>query len=553
MKNAKKIGLAAALAATTVAVGGLAYKKMKSGFNPDKYVKDQVKKQYAKEMRTDAKRNMDFSPFEEAMDGMSNEKYIALKSLIMDSDIETLQSCIDSNKFSVVELVTFYLKRIKRKDEDKLNAIIELNPEALEIAKKRDEDRKNGLDMGILFGMPILLKDNIGTGDKMRNTAGAYALRDSNCERDAFIVQKLRDAGAVILGKANLSEWANFMAFDSSNGYSALGGQAHNPYGQFDVGGSSAGSAAAAASNLCAGTVGTETNGSIIYPASQNSVVAIKPTLGLLSRDAIIPIAHAQDTAGPLAKTVKDAALMLGAMVGFDNNDSVTLKSEHHDITDYLDFLDKDALNGLKIGLVTNKEITTSYRKDEKVVLDRIIEELFRLGAEVKNVKMTKKIKDIKTSNVLIYEFKAGVNDYLKAVNVDNNVNTLEKIIKFNGSDSKNMAAFGQGLLEKSQDTKLTYVDNRELADSNRKLAREAIDQALNENDLDLLITLSTSLSCIYAPAGYPAITVPAGYKKSGEPIGLTFAASGFQEPLLIKAAYAYEQNTQHRVSPAIE
>lgn len=544
-----KIIFAIALAFAAVA-GAFLYAQIKKITSSDNQVKKQVEKQ-EKNSKTLARRYLDFSAFEERLGQFSKERYEVIEKLVVEGDSTLIQSHIEVGSLSYEELVLFYVQRIKELDNNQLNTVTELNPDALIIAKEMDEKKNNGVNLGKLHGIPILLKDNIGTGDKLHNTAGAKALELSSSDRDAFIVKKLRESGAIILGKANLSEWANFMSLDSSNGYSTLGGQTHNPYGNYDVGGSSSGSAAAVASNFVTLAIGTETTGSIVSPSSQNSVVGIKPTIGLWSRDRIIPIAHDLDTAGPITRTVKDAAILLGELVGEDKNDTVTSLGMESGQIDYTIHLDKTGLQGMNIGLVTNKEVTCEYRTGDAAIIDRIKNELTGLGAIAKDIQLEDKAFMIDTHvDVLTYEFKNDVEKYLADIGDRTPLKTMKEIADFNNQDLKNRALFGQYFIEKSRDISTTESQNSKNVNNNYLNTSTAIDEALEANGIDLLLSLNNYLSAVYAPAGYPSITVPAGYRESGEPVGLTFVSTKFREDILIKAAYSYEQGLKHRKQP---
>lgn len=541
----------AVIAIILLVIGVFFYYKIK-GFMPDAQIEAQIKKQYTNEIKTSAKKPLDFSPFKESMKKISEERYKKLEKILLNSDVKHIQEGFRNKEYSVEEVTAFYIKRIEKYDNNKLNTIIQLNPDAIGIAKNLDKELAKGNIKGNLFGIPVLLKDNIGTGDKMNNSAGSKALENSKSDRDAFIVKKIREGKGIILGKANLSEWANFMSTKSSNGYSALGGQTHNPYGKFDVGGSSSGSTSAVAANLVPISVGSETAGSMIYPSSQNSVVGIKPSLGLLSRDTIIPISQAQDTAGTIGKNVKDAVILFNELVGYDSNDSETEKAKEYQKVDYTKFLHKDGLKGMNIGIVVDERVVGIYRKGDKEILDKAIKDLKSLGAKVKEVKLGDKAFEINYTNVLVHGYKKDVNEYLKDIG-SKDIKTIEDIIKFNKEDLKNRAAYGQDLIEMAEENKFTDEEIKKEIKNNRKSTGDAIDKVLKDEDVEVLLTLSNYLSGVYAPAGYPAITVPAGYREGGEPIGITIIASKFQEEKLIKAAYAYEEGTKNRKEPIMK
>ncbi|GMQ57799.1 amidase family protein [Vallitalea sediminicola] len=546
MKSLKTIMAVVISFAAVAAV--ILYTQIKKISNSNNQSKKQVEKQ-EKDIKTTAKRSLDFSAFDTSLDKLDDKRYKMIEKLVVESDITSIQKSVESGDLTYEELTLFYIKRIKEMDNNKLNTVLQLNPDAIIIAREMDEKKNNGVKLGNLQGIPVLLKDNIGTGDRLNNTAGAKVLEDSSSDRDAYIVKKLREAGAIILGKANLSEWANFMSIDSSNGYSALGGQTHNPYGNFDVGGSSSGSGAGVSANFAALAIGTETAGSIISPSSQNCVVGIKPTVGLWSRDRIIPLAIDLDTAGPIARTVKDAAILLGELVGKDENDIAT--SDAPSKTDYSKYLVGNGLQGMSIGIVTNKEVTSSYRNDDNDNINRIKDELINLGADVKNIELDEKaFKVDEHVDIMAYEYKTGVEKYLNEIGDNAPVKAIEEITGFNNRDLENRAYYGQYFIEKARDITMTEEENIEFLSHNRLNTSSAIDEALEDNKVDVLISLNNYLSGIYPIAGYPAITVPAGYRESGEPVGLTITSTKFSEGILIKTAYAYEQGTKHRKQP---
>lgn len=517
----------------------------------DEYVQHQVEGQ-GKDYKTEARQYLDFSIFENSLSSLNKDRYTAIGHMVMEKSVAAIQAYVQQGALTYEELTLFYLNRIRAYDDQKLNAVMELNPDAVSIARKQDEQRTQGHLLGPLQGIPIMIKGNIGTGDTMYNTAGAKVLATTSCDRDSFLVKKLRAAGAVILGKANMSEWANYMSEVSLNGFSTLGGQTHNPYGNYDVGGSSSGSAVAVACNFATLAMGTETTGSIISPASQNNVVGIKPTVGLWSRDRIIPIAYDLDTAGPITRTVEDAALLLGELVGEDERDPFT-KVGTSLVKDYTSFLKKDGLQGMRIGVVTNDVITDYYRTGEQDIIHRVMKELEALGAIVIEVTLDDEALHLERLDVLTYEFKEGVEQYLKDIGDNASIRTMKDITDFNQKDMLNRARFGQELIVKSRDTTIKEHEHLERVAKNVRLASTAIDQSLEDHDLDLLMSLYVNLSGIYAPARYPAITVPAGYREDGEPIGLCLVSSKFREDSLIKAAYAYEQGTKYRQQPHMD
>jgi amidase len=486
--------------------------------------------------------------------------------------ISDLQEKMEIGELTARRLAELYTERISEIDKNGpfINSVIELNPDALEIADALDVERRAGKTRGPLHGVPILIKDNIDTADRMQTTAGSLALEGHIAAKDAFIVKQLRKAGAVVLGKTNLSEWANFRGKRSVSGWSSRGGLTRNPYAlDRSACGSSSGSGAAVAANLCAAAVGTETDGSIICPSQTNGIVGIKPTLGLLSRSGIIPIAHSQDTPGPMARTVTDAAILLGAMAGSDPRDPATRGNRKRGGTNYMKFLDRDGLRGARIGVARN--MAGSYPRVIKI-FEHCIEALKHLGAividpaDVPNFdKFGKTERD-----VLHYEFKADLNKYLKSVNGTVRVRSLEDIIKFNEENSRKvMPYFGQEHMITAQETK-SLRDKRyrdALAKNLRLTRKEGIDAALRRHKLDAIIVPSGGPAWLIdlvdgdsknwdmestspaAVAGYPHISVPAGLI-FGLPVGISFFARAWQEPTLIKFAYAFEQATQFRRQP---
>lgn len=490
---------------------------------------------------------------------------------IEEATIADLQSAMATGRFTARSIVDQYLERIEEIDRKgpSLHHVIEVNPDARSIADSMDAERKAGRVRGLLHGIPVLLKDNIDTADRMTTTAGSYALEGSIPLRDAFIAQRLREAGAILLGKANMSEWANFRSTRSTSGWSARGGQAKNPYVlDRNPCGSSSGSAGAVAANLSALAVGTETDGSIVCPSAMVGIVGIKPTLGLVSRSGIIPIAHSQDTAGPMARTVRDAAILLGAMAGVDARDGATTRSRGKGLTDYTRFLDADGLRGARIGVAREKYFGYSARADK--VADEAIEQLKRLGAVIvdpANIPTAGKFDDSEFE-VLLYEFKADLNAYLASLGPRAPVRTLKNIIEFNERNrEKEMPYFGQEIMLMAQKKgPLTERKYRTALAANLRMSRaQGIDAVMEKHRLDALVAPTGSpawptdlingdhyigaSSTPAAVAGYPNIQVPAGHVH-GLPVGISFFGRAWSEPVLIRFAYAYEQATKHRRSP---
>ena len=479
--------------------------------------------------------------------------------------IAGLQQKMASGEESSESICQKYLNRISIVDQI-LKSVIELNPDALDIAKKMDKERKNNQMRGPLHGIPILIKDNIDTGDKMLTTAGSLALLGNRAEKDAFIVKKIREAGMVLLGKTNLSEWANFRSTNSSSGWSGRGGQVRNPYClDRSPCGSSSGSGAAVSANLCSIAIGTETNGSIVCPSGINGIVGIKPTLGLWSRKGIIPIAHSQDTAGPMARTVTDAALLLGALAEFDPEDAETHIEKGDIYTDYTQFLNKNGLEGKRIGLATNM---MGFDKEVDELVKQASIKMQSQGAEIIEFEFESNRKfGAQSYEVLLYEFKADLNAYLES-HPNAPFKSLEEIIQFNKDNKeKEMPWFGQEIMEIAQSKgNLKTEEYINALHECKKLSREdGIEKEIEKHRLDVIFAPTNGptwtidwvngdhfgggSSSPAAIAGYPNITVPAGYVH-GLPIGISFFGKAYSEPVLLSIAFAFEQATQHRKAP---
>jgi amidase len=487
---------------------------------------------------------------------------------LVEATISDLNSKIKSGKLTSRRLVEMYLERIKEIDP-KTHSVLELNPDALAIADALDKERKRGKIRGPLHGIPILLKDNIDTADKMHTTAGSLALFDAPTPaRDAFIAAQLRKAGAVILGKTNLSEWANFRSTRSISGWSGRGGQTNNPYFlDQNPCGSSSGSGVSVSASLAAAAVGTETNGSVICPSLTNGIVGIKPTVGLVSRSGIVPISHSQDTAGPMTRTVRDAAIMLTAMAGTDPMDPATADADNRRVKDYTKFLDTKGLKGARLGLVTfpPQRNADAWKAYYLPFLDKIRD----AGATLVEVKFPDFGQTAGTdrTSVLEYEFKADLNKYLAARG--GTYRTLEDLIKFNDENKdRELPKFGQELFIQSQAkgdlTDKDYLDA--LARIRKQTREDGVDALLAANKLDALVGPTSGQAwSVAAVAGYPSITVPIGLRNvpaiaaaenrpaipaSIQAAGMLFFGTAWSEPVLIKYAYAFEQLTRGRVTP---
>jgi amidase len=505
---------------------------------------------------------------EENLKSKSNASFAMQSFELEEITAARLQEGMKAGKFSARSITEKYLSRIEAIDKRTVNAIIEINPDALEIAESLDKERKEKGARGPLHGIPVLIKDNIDTADRMKTSAGSLALANSTAPKDSFIAGRLRQAGAVILGKTNLSEWANIRSTHSTSGWSARGGLTRNPYAlDRNACGSSSGTGAAISANLASLGIGTETDGSIVCPSNANSLVGIKPTLGLVSRSGIIPIAHSQDTAGPMCRTVADAAVLLGALTGVDPRDKATNASRGKNQIDYTKFLDANGLKGARIG-VARKFFGFSDKVDK--LMNEAIEVMKQQGAiliDPAEVPNTGKYDDSELE-VLLYELKADLNAYLASLGTQAPVKSLQEIIEFNEKNrATEMPYFGQELFlraeEKGPLTSKAYL--QALAKNHRLSKAAGIDAVMIKHRLDAMVAptggtpwvtdlvngdhFSGGFSTPAAVAGYPHITVPAGYI-FGLPIGISIFGRAWSEAVLIKIAYAYEQTAKHRKTP---
>ena len=484
--------------------------------------------------------------------------------------VDDLQAGMASGQWSSADITQAYLDRIAAIDRQgpMLRSVIETNPDAIQIAQDLDAERAAGQVRGPLHGIPILIKDNIGTADRMTTTAGSLALEGSIPPNDAYVAEKLREAGAIILGKANLSEWANFRSERSSSGWSGRGGQCGNPYALHrNPCGSSAGSGASVSANLATLAIGTETNGSIVCPSSACGVVGIKPTVGLWGRSTIIPISHTQDTAGPMTRTVRDGAILLGAVTGVDARDGATNASVGNSHADYTQFLDPDGLRGARIGVVR-----ASFGFDERVdaALEEGLQAMRDGGAEVVDeveIPNQQALGDA-AYDVLLYEFKADLNAYLAALGPGAPIRTLEDAIRFNDDNAdRELPYFGQEIFlaaqEKGPLTEQAYLDALERVQ--RSSGPDGIDAAMDAHNLDALVAPTGGAAWVTdhvngdhfgggssspaARSGYPNITVPAGFVM-GLPVGMSFFGRRWSEPTLLRITYAFEQATMVRRAP---
>lgn len=488
---------------------------------------------------------------------------------LAEMSIEQLQQKMASGELSSQKITELYLQHIEAIDENgpKLNSVIEVNPEALSIAKQMDEERQQGNLRGLLHGLPVMIKDNIDTADKMQTTAGSLALVGSTAPKDSYVVKKLMEAGAIIIAKTNLSEWANFRSTNSSSGWSSRGGQTRNPY-MLDRSpcGSSSGSGVAVSANLCSVAIGTETDGSVVCPSSINGIVGIKPTIGLVGRSGIIPISHSQDTAGPMARTVTDAATLLGILTGIDPEDETTIASKGKGFADYTQFLDLKGLDGKRIG-IDRSNFGFHAKVDD--LMNNNLEVLKKAGATLVELEKitTEKFDWDDEMQLLLFEFKHDLNKYLKQRNHPQ-MKTLSDLIQFNEDNkARVMPYFGQEIFimaqEKGDLNSQEYLDIKKRID--QIVRKDGIDRVMNKHQLDAILAPTTSpawtidlvngdhyiggSSSLAAMAGYPNITVPAGYVDD-LPVGVSFYGAPWSEPKLIEIAYSFEQATNHRKVP---
>ena len=487
---------------------------------------------------------------------------------IIEIDILNLRSGYKNGDFTIKEITEIYLDRINHLDFQgpELKSIIQINPDAIKIASKLDQELNSGNIRGPLHGIPVVLKDNIDTDDKMNTTAGSTILKNSKPNRDSYVAKKLRDAGAVIIAKANLSEWANFRGQKSSSGWSGINGQTKNPYVLTrNPCGSSSGSGVAVSANLTVLAIGTETNGSIVCPSSANGIVGIKPTVGLISRSGIIPISFTQDTPGPMARTLSDAVIALGTLTGVDLHDTKTLNSEGKALKDYTPFLNINGLKEKRIGLYT-ESFGINHEVDSLVMRSvRVIEEM---GATVIKIDRISPPETAQNSfQVMLYEYKEGLNKYFSSLGEDAPVKNLEELIKLNVQDSFELKYFNQAYLKMAQEK--SGLDSEEYLNalsSLKKMSQKlGIDRIMNEYNLDAIIAATgspawttdlingdnynISSSSPAAWAGYPNISVPMG-NIHGLPVGLSFFGRAWSEPTLIEICYGFEQATKSRIIP---
>ncbi len=487
---------------------------------------------------------------------------------LLEMEIRDLRKAYDERIYTITQVTELYLERIEAIDRNGpgLNSVLTINPDALAIAAELDRELQEGKSRGPLHGIPVVVKDNIDTHDKMPTTAGSRALAESFPLQDSYVIQKLREAGAVILGKANLSEWANFRGELSSSGWSGVGGQTRNPYVlDRNPCGSSSGSGAAVSANLSMLAIGTETNGSIVCPSQANGIVGLKPTVGLVSRRGIIPISHSLDIAGPMGRTVSDVAIALGTLTGIDPEDEHTLASEGRFFTDYSQFLKEDGLQGKRLGFFTGP-MGRNFKVD--TLMRQAIEFMESQGAEIIEIEQ---ITAPGTGNhafqVMLFEYKYGLNKYFASLGPDAPIKSLEELIAFNKSDSISLRYYNQAYLEMAQEK--AGLDSQEYLDALEAMHRGArengIDKVMDEHNLDAIIAPTGSpawktdwvngdsfqlgSSSPAAHAGYPNITLPMGFVDE-LPVGMSVFGRAWSEPVLLEIAYAFERGTLHRKIP---
>ena len=492
------------------------------------------------------KRARDLSAFETALADFTPERAAALDALLTGKTIPELQSLLDSGDLTSAELVTYYVDRIRRYDLDKLNSVMELNPEALDIARKLDAERAAGTLRGPMHGIPVLLKDNIATGDRTHTTAGAAALQDWVADRDAFLVQQIRAAGGLILGKANLSEWANFMDPCMPSGFSVVGGQTRHPYGPFDPRGSSSGSAVSVAANLTTVSVGSETSGSLIQPARVNGAVALRPSQGLISRDYVVPLGPDLDTPGPMGRSLTDVAILLNAMTGVDPHDPKTGDAAALAGADFTQFLNLDRARGLRVGIVTDG--TEAGKPAEIAVLQA-------QGIEVVEINAAEVLPYNQVDTAfpqLQYGFQAGLNTFLAGLGRPAPVASIAEVVAFNEADMANRAPYGQGFVKWSAETDLTAADQAQILAEAQAYATAWMNALVQTYHVDVV-----NVDILYAAnagaAGVPALTIPTGLDAKGQPTSIILSGPYLSDPDLLTVGYVLEQALQGRVEPDLD
>ena len=484
-----------------------------------------------------------WKPFENDLSAFSEEKYEEVKALVFEKSIPEIQQAIDKDSLTYEEVALFYLSRIRKYDRENelsLNSVISLNPDLLEEAREKDQQKSKAANHHPIFGIPVLLKDNINTAG-MATTAGSYALQDNETE-DAFIVKQLKENGALILGKANLSEWANFFCEGCPNGFSTVGGQTLNPYGRkiHDTGGSSSGSGVAVAANFAPVAVGSETSGSILSPSSSNSIVGLKPTIGVLSRGGIVPISSTLDTPGPMTKFVIDNAILLDAMSGIDNADPASANAGEQNKV-YYSNIENASLDGKRFGAI--KQLM------EDSLYVRAIQDLEKAGAEIVEFE-AEEIDLPNFTRLLNIDMKKDLPAYLENYGGDVSYKSVQDFIDYNNEDSINRAPYGQKLFIGIVEDSATDKEFAAIKDTLKTNGTRFFEKPMKEHNLDAILSINNYHAGYAAVAKYPAITVPMGYTKENRPMGLTIIGKPFTEEQLLQAAYIFENNTNRRKTP---
>lgn len=493
---------------------------------------------------------LDFSPFTDALAEITPERMLELQGMIVEADVPQLESLLEAGELTSQELVLFYIDRIIRYDAGQLNSVTQLNPDALYLAHLADIQRANGEVKGPLQGIPVLLKENIATDDSMATTAGAIALADSPALHDAYLVRQLRDAGAVILGKTNMTEWANWMHMSYANGYSAYGGVTLSPFGG-DPSGSSTGSAVAVTSNFAPLAVGTETIGSIISPSTHASVVGMHPTTGLVSGENVIPLSPTLDTAGPIGKTVEDIAVAMTVFASaLDDSDSRSAAATPMAGVDFMAALDPHALEGVRLGVVPYDETLSDDETLAQFNVTGAIDDLKAAGAEVVVIHPSG-LPDIDWWTLIACGMRDGIDTYLQQNNITSPA-TLADIITFNNSDPDRYMPLGQARLEEAETCEFTSSEDVAMTKDAITVAQTYLDDVFASNGVDALVTLDDTYSLEYGLAGYPAITVPRGGYDDWSPTSITFVGPSCSDANLIGYAYAFEQQGPHRLVPTL-
>lgn len=531
----------------------------------------------------DAKRPLDLSAFADALAGFDPARAEAIAALLAGKAIPEIQALLDSGELTSVELVTWYVDRIQRYDVDRLNSVIEMNPQALADAAAADAARAEGKVLGALHGIPVLLKDNIATGGGLHTTAGAYALKDWQPARDAFLVQQLRTAGAIILGKNNLSEWANYMDPCMPSGFSVIGGQTRNPHGAHEVYGSSSGSAASVAANLTTVAVGSETSGSMIQPTRVNGVVGMRPSLGLISRDYVVPLGPHLDTTGPVGHSVTDVAILLNALKGVDENDPKTADAAALADVDFTQYLSLDEARKVRVGVIlptqqvadfvaavtaaaaANNAAAPTDEEMQAIVAAMLlppvagdtapaIAALQAQGIEVVAIDdSTLPWPDMDTAQPqLPYDFKAGVADFFATVGEGAPITSLADVVALNNEDPANRAPYGQSFLEWSVADTLTPEEFARVQATAAALGETWMRTILEQNEVDILVT-GMKYAGNAGAAGVPALTIPNGLDPNGRPQGIILSGPYLSDPQLIAVGYALEQALDGNVAPDLD